>query len=350
MGVWRTWIFPVLRIVVFAAIAIALVKVAFFAEPDPSEGPAVPTGAITEPVVTATFGTIVNDVSLDGTVSADQAVPVRATAAGTVDEIFLPQGSAVAAGDVIFDIKVETVQDPVESTDPQGTVTVTQPKPLVSYSQVLAPAAGVLSALTVLPGQVVAVGDTAGQIAPPSYSVSGSLSPQQQYRLLDQPTEATVTIPGGPAPFTCSGLSISTPLAGATEGGNGQGSADGSGGPAGTTTVRCSVPAGVTVFSGLTATITIPAGSAENVLVIPTTAVDGGSQTGTVYAVLPDGGTEKIDVTLGLTDGTLVEVTGGLEADQEILEFTPNAIAPVDIGGGCFDDGLGNVTCPGAVK
>lgn len=350
MGVWRTWIFPVLRIVVFAAIAIALVKVAFFAEPDPSEGPAVPTGAITEPVVTATFGTIVNDVSLDGTVSADQAVPVRATAAGTVDEIFLPQGSAVTAGDVIFDIKVETVQDPVESTDPQGTVTVTQPKPLVSYSQVLAPAAGVLSALTVLPGQVVAVGDTAGQIAPPSYSVSGSLSPQQQYRLLDQPTEATVTIPGGPAPFTCSGLSISTPLAGATEGGNGQGSADGSGGPAGTTTVRCSVPAGVTVFSGLTATITIPAGSAENVLVIPTTAVDGGSQTGTVYAVLPDGGTEKIDVTLGLTDGTLVEVTGGLEADQEILEFTPNAIAPVDIGGGCFDDGLGNVTCPGAVK
>lgn len=350
MGVWRTWIFPILRIVVFAAIAIALVKVAFFAEPDPSEGPAVPTGAITEPVVTATFGTIVNDVSLDGTVSADQAVPVRATAAGTVDEIFLPQGSAVAAGDVIFDIKVETVQDPVESTDPQGTVTVTQPKPLVSYSQVLAPAAGVLSALTVLPGQVVAVGDTAGQIAPPSYSVSGSLSPQQQYRLLDQPTEATVTIPGGPAPFTCSGLSISTPLAGATEGGNGQGSADGSGGAAGRTTVRCSVPAGVTVFSGLTATITIPAGSAENVLVIPTTAVDGGSQTGTVYAVLPDGGTEKIDVTLGLTDGTLVEVTGGLEADQEILEFTPNAIAPVDIGGGCFDDGLGNVTCPGAVK
>lgn len=350
MGVWRTWIFPVLRIVVFAAIAIALVKVAFFAEPDASEGPAVPTGAITEPVVTATVGTIVNDVSLDGTVSADQAVPVRATAAGTVDEIFLPQGSAVAAGDVLFDIKVETVQDPVESIDPQGTVTVTQPKPVVSYSRVLAPAAGVLSALTVLPGQVVAVGDTAGQIAPPSYSVSGSLSPQQQYRLLDQPTEATVTIAGGPAPFTCSGLSISTSLAGATDPGAGPGPTDGSGGAAGTTTVRCAVPAGVTVFSGLTATITIPAGSAENVLVIPTTAVDGGSQTGTVYAVLPDGGTEKIEVTLGLTDGTLVEVTGGLEPDQEILEFTPNAIAPVDIGGGCFDDGLGNITCPGAVK
>ena len=35
------------------------------------------------------------------------------------------------------------------------------------------------SALTVIHGQSVAIGDTTGQVAPPSYSVSGSLSPEQ---------------------------------------------------------------------------------------------------------------------------------------------------------------------------
>jgi hypothetical protein len=346
VGVWRKWVFPILRLLVLAAIAVALVKVAFFADPPPTDGPAVPTGSITDPQVTATLGTIVNDVSLDGTVSADAAVAVRATGAGTVDEIFLPQGTTVAVGDKIFDIKVETPQDPVESTDAMGVVTVSQPKPIISYAKVFAPAAGVLSSLTVLHGQAVAIGDAAGQVAPPTFSVSGTLSPEQQYRLLDKPTEATVTITGGPAPFTCTGLTITTPLAG--EGTGTQG--DGTGGSTGAT-VRCAVPPEVTVFSGLAATITIPAGSAENVLVIPTTAVDGGSQTGVVYAVADDGSTEQRDVVLGLTDGTMVQVISGLDEGQPILQFTPSAIAPVDVGGGCFDDGTGNITCsdPGLI-
>lgn len=347
MGVWRKWVFPILRLLVLAAIAVALVKVAFFADTTHTDGPAVPTGSITDPQVTATIGTVVNDVSLDGTVSADAAVPVRATGAGTVDEIFIPQGATVAVGDKIFDIKVETPQDPIESTDSMGIVTVIQPKPIISYAKVYAPAAGVLSSLTVLHGQSVAIGDAAGQIAPPTFSVSGTLSPEQQYRLLDKPTEATVTITGGPAPFTCTGLTITTPLAGESSGTPG----DGSGGSTTGATVRCAVPPEVTVFSGLTATITIPAGSAENVLVIPTTAVDGGSQTGVVYAVLDDGSTEQRDVVLGLTDGSMVQVISGLDEGQPILQFTPSATAPVDVGGGCFDDGTGNITCsdPGLI-
>ncbi len=351
MGIWRKWVFPILRLVVFAVIAVALVKVAFFADAGVGDGPAVPTGSITDPQVTAVIGTIVNDVSLDGTVSADAAVPVRATGAGTVDEIFIQQGATVAAGDKIYDIKVETVRDPVESTDAMGNPTVTQPKPVISYAKVLAPAAGVLSSLTVLRGQAVNIGDTSGQIAPPTFSVSGSLSPQQQYRLLDQPTEASVTIAGGPAPFTCTGLSITSPLAGQADSGAGSGTGDGGGSTGGGATVRCAVPGDVKVFPGLTATITIPAGSAENVLTIPTTAVDGGAQTGVVYAVLEDGSTEQRDVTLGLTDGTMVQVISGLDEGQAILQFTPNANSPVDVGGGCFDDGSGNITCsdPGVI-
>lgn len=336
MSVARTWVFPILRILVFAIIAAALVKLAFFADPAGEGTGAQPTGSIVDPVVVVARGTIVNDVSLAATVSADPAVAVRATAVGTVDEVFLPQGATVNQGDKIYDIKVEIPQDPVEGVDGEGNPTVTQPKPIVKFEKVFAPISGVLTSLTVLPGQAVAVGDTTGQVAPPTFSVSGSLSPEQQYRLLDRPAEATVTIAGGPAPFTCTNLTITAPLPGE----NG-----GEGTPAPGATVRCAVPAGVIVFSGLTATITIPAGLAENVLVVPTTAVEGGAQTGVVYVVTGEGVTEPREVTLGMNDGAMVEVTGGLEEGESILQFTPGAEAPV--GGGCVDIGNGEIVCDG---
>ncbi len=338
MGVARRWVFPILRIVVFAVIAVALVKLAFFADGGDADAGAVPTGSIVDPQIAVARGSIVNDVTVDATVSADPALPVRANAVGTVDEVFLQQGATVSQGDKIYDIKVETPQDPVEGVDAEGNPTVTQPKPKVTFVKVLAPSNGVLSSLTVLPGQAVAIGDTTGQVAPPTFSVSGSLSPQQQYRLLDRPTEATVTIAGGPAPFTCTGLSITAPLQG--EGGE-------EGAPAPGATVRCAVPADVTVFSGLTATITIPAGQADDVLVVPTTAVEGGSQTGVVYVALPEGGSEPRDVTLGLTDGSMVEVTGGVEEGEMLLQFTPGAETPIDPG--CTDLGNGEVVCDGGL-
>lgn len=334
-AVARRWIFPILRILVLAIIAVALVKLAFFPDTGAGDGGAIPSGEVTDPVVTVELGTVVNDVSLDGTVSADAAVKLRATGNGTVDEIFIQQGATVNQGDKIYDIRVETPQDPVERTDPEGNVTIVQPKPIVTFAKVFAPVAGVLTSLTVLPDQAVAIGDETGTVAPPSFSVSGTLSPEQQYRLLDRPTEATITITGGPAPFTCTGLTITAPL---------PGEQGGEGAPAGAT-VRCAVPREVTVFSGLAATITIPAGRAENVLVVPTTAVEGGAQTGVVYAVLPDGANEPREVTLGMTDGTVVEVTGGLQQGDTILLFTPNAVVPPTGPGGCFDDGRGNIIC-----
>ncbi|MFD1713017.1 efflux RND transporter periplasmic adaptor subunit [Amnibacterium flavum] len=345
MGVWRKWIFPILRIVAILAIAAALVKLAFFADPASADGPAVPTGTITDPVVPVVRGTIVNDVSVDGTISADPAVPVKAVAAGTVDELFVAQGATVSAGDALFDIKVETPRDPVETTGPDGMVTITQPKPIVTYEKVLAPIGGLLSSLTVLHGQTVAIGDVAGQVAPPTFSVSGSLAPEQQYRLLDKPTEATATIAGGPAPFTCTGLTITSPIAGQTADPDNPG--DGSTGSG--TTVRCAVPGDVTVFPGLTAKLTIPAGLAEDVLVVPTTAVDGGAQTGVVFVVGADNAREERQITVGLSDGSQVEVTGGLEEGEQILQFSPNSTEqPLEEG--CVDDGTGTVICGGFVR
>ena len=343
----RKWVFPILRLVVIAAIAVALVKLAFFADTAEALDPAQPTGQIVEPQVPVALGTITNDVTLPGTVSADAAVPVKAVAAGTVDEIFFAAGQNVAAGDKIYDIKVETVRDPVESTDAAtGMVTVTQPKPAITFEKVYAPADGVLSALTVIHGQSVAIGDTTGQVAPPSYSVSGSLSPEQQYRLVTQPTEASIAITNGPAPFTCTGLRITTPLAGADAGGAGgteqAPGAGGSTGGASGTTVSCAIPAEVTVFPGLAAQITIAGGKAENVLVVPTTAVKGSAETGVVWFVLPDGTTEERPVTLGMNDGTSVEVVEGLAEGDLINQFVPGA---TDSQEGCTLAGDGSDIC-----
>lgn len=302
MGIARTWVFPILRIVVFAAIAAALIKIAFFADPPREEGPAFPGAEIIEPQVPVSLGTIRNDVILDGTVNADAAVAVPATLAGEIAEVKVEQGQWVEAGQELALIK---------GMYDNG---------MTRWSKVTAPRAGVLSSFTVLVGQGVSIGDAIGRIAPPSFNVTATIPPAEQYRLMTQPTEATVTITGGPAPFTCTGLTITTALPGADGGEGGQTGSTGA-------TVTCAVPADVRVFAGLVAQLTLAGGIAENVVVVPTTAVEGGSGTGIVHVVGPDGATEPREVTLGLSDGISVEVTGGLEEGELILQFVPGAPA-----------------------
>ncbi|NQX26441.1 efflux RND transporter periplasmic adaptor subunit [Microbacteriaceae bacterium VKM Ac-2854] len=342
--------------VIIAVAAGALVKLAFFPDTSQAADPTVPTGEITEPTIPIGRGTVTNDLTLQGTVAADPAVPVKATAVGTVDDIYIPQGSAVAAGDLIFDIRVETVLDPVETTNPDGTVTVTQPKPAVSFERVYAPAAGVLSSLSVIHDQAVTVGAVSGQVAPPSFSVTGSIEADKLYRIQTRPAEATITITNGPAPFTCTGLTISTPLAGSTgedpgaDPGTGAGTGTGTGAEGSGTSFRCAVPAEVTVFPGLAASVVLAGGKAENVLVAPTTAVKGTAQTGVVYLWNEDGSTTETPVTLGLSDGTNVEITGGIDEGAIILQFVPGAAAnPEDptmmMGENCVANPDGSVIC-----
>ena len=99
--------------------------------------------------------------------------------------------------------------------------------------------------------------------------------------------------------------------------------------------MSCAVPGDIAVFSGLGATIDITAGRAENVVTIPTTAVRGTVQTGIVW-ILPgsgtaDGGAADVgeareqEVSLGLNDGQMVEVTSGLAEGDMILQFVPGA-------------------------
>ena len=323
MGIARTWVFPLLRILLVAIIAAALLKLAFFPDRPLEADPAQPTGTIVDPRVTVTSGTITSDVILAATVSADPPVPLKSTAAGTVNKIFVTEGSAVAQGDVIFNVKVTIERDPADSVDAEG-----KPKPpIVRYEDVTAPIGGTLSSLAVIAGQELAVGATAGQVAPP-------------YRLLNRPGEASVTITGGPSAFTCTNLRISTPLAGSSVDDAASSTANSSGGAASSgTTATCAVPGDVTVFPGLAAEMTISGGKAENVLLVPTTAVRGAAQSGTVWVTTPDGLSEERAVSLGLTDGAQIQITEGLTEGEEVLEFAPGALAVADDGCTTHPDG-----------
>jgi macrolide-specific efflux system membrane fusion protein len=330
VGVVRTWVFPILKLLVFAAIAVALVKVAFFPDAPAEDGPTQPTGSLVEPEVQAALGTVVNTVSVEGQVVADPASTAKSTVAGTVDEVFAAKGAVLAEGDPILDVK---------TVDEDGKE---------RFVQVTAPVAGTLGNVKLIHGQSVQIGDAVAQVSPATFSIMGSLSADKQYRLLTIPGEATVTINGGPAPFVCPAVRVTTPTTGGDDGeeptsGGGTGQTPGAGG----TSVTCAVPGDVRVFAGLAATIELAGGTAENVLVLPTTAVKGSAGTGTVWVVGADGTQEERPVTLGLNDGQQVQIIDGLAEGDSVLQFVPGAVAPVPEGCTTLPDG--SMSCEGSV-
>jgi membrane fusion protein (multidrug efflux system) len=327
MSVVRTIVFPALRLLVWAVIAIALVVLAFRGGDagGTATGPGAPTLELNSPAIPVARGTVTNTVSVTGAVVADAAVPLKATAAGTVRKLLVAAGSTVTAGQALLEIRYEEELDPVVGTDAEGNPTSTPRPPRVRTATVPAPAAGKLSSLDVLVDQVVAVGDRVGSISLGTLSVTASLTQNDQFRLLAPPATAEVEVQGGPAPFTCTGLTL-----GAAPADSGSTPDDGSGvppdlsaGAGGGTTARCQVPAGVTVFPGMGATVRIEAGVASDVLVVPVTAVQGSVQQGNVWVLGADGAQEERAVTLGLTDGEMVEVREGLTEGEQVLRFVP---------------------------
>jgi multidrug efflux pump subunit AcrA (membrane-fusion protein) len=302
MVVWRRWIFPILMVVVVGAAAAALVKIAFF--PDTAPAAALqPSAQIADPVVAVERGEVTNALSLTGTIARDAAYPVRSSVDGLVTSVDVVAGQQVAAGQKLFTVKQN---DPVKNVD------------------VVAPEAGDITELAVVKGQPASIGGELATLSPARYHVQATVEPVQLYRLLNAPAEAAVTIQGGPAPFTCTGLKVAVA-------------------EDGTTTVTCAVPADQTVFAGLQAQLDIDLGTVSDVLVVPTTAVKGGAGTGVVWVDAGTGELEERDVSLGVSDGTIVEVTAGVEEGEQVRQYVPGIAAGNEPA--CYDDGMGGEYC-----
>jgi multidrug efflux pump subunit AcrA (membrane-fusion protein) len=321
----RSVVFPALRLLVWAVIAVALVALAFRGGDGGGSspaGPGAPTLELTSPIVPVARGTVENIVTVQGTVVADAALPVKATAAGTVRRILVKAGTAVTAGQALLEIRSEEERPPVVGTGPDGSPTSTPQSPRVRTVTVSAPGTGTLASVDVLVDQIVAVGDVVGKVSPGTLSVTATLTQTDQFRLLAPPATAEVEVQGGPAPFTCTGLVLGTPAPDAGQPPQDDGGMPGA--PAsGGTTARCAVPAGTTVFAGMGATMRVQAGLAEDVLVVPVTAVQGSVQQGNVWVVGDDGAHQERAVTLGLTDGEQMEVREGLSEGEQVLQFVP---------------------------
>lgn len=330
MGAVRQYVFPTIRIIIWAVIAAALVVLALKgAELDPPDA-LQPTGEITESVIAVEKGSVTNAVTVPGSVVTDPPVEIKATADGVIAEIEVDDRQVDKDTRVLW-IKSEEVVEPVVEVDEKtGEETITEQEPKVTWTSILAPVTGTVD-ISVLKDQAVTVGEAIGTVSPGTLSVSGTLTADQQYRLVGATGTAEVTLKGGPAPFTCTGLTIGEAPGGATGGDEGMGVVD----EGATGAVRCAIPPKVKAFSGLGGEIEITNGNAKDVVVVPISAVLGTSQTGKVWTVAKGGAEpEERDVALGLTDGLQVEITKGLKAGEQILEFTP------------IDDGTeGGVNC-----
>lgn len=304
---------------VWIIIAISLVKFAFFPSTGASQSdqPLDPSANYGQMTVTPTKADITNTVSVNGNIENDPSTVVKATGTGEVNYIAVADGTYVEAGAMILQIRKDITSERPPATDK----TDDQPTRTFTYTDITAPASGTLH-LSALLGQEFSIGDQLGTIAPSTYSAVATLNADQLYRIQETPSEATVTITNGPAPFTCSGLKIVTPDT-TQKNTNQQGENQQSTG----IQARCAIPADQKVFPGLGLKMDIVAGSATDVLTLPISAVEGRFQSGFVYIPASDGAgkPEKKPVTLGLTNGEIVEIKEGLTESDSVLEFIPTA-------------------------
>lgn len=319
MNVWTKYVFPSLRIVIWAAIAVALIYIAFFSNEPVEQDPDFDPGSnFTSPTFAVTTADIVNNVNVPATVVNDPAREAKSEVDGYVGYWAFAEGAEVSVGQAIVEIR-RPVTD-----DPDGAFT---------RHTLNSPIAGILHRSEPLNADVME-GDVVFTVTPTTMSVEGDLSPQDRFRLLTDPTSAEITLEGGPAPFTCEDLTIGTSLVtppSAPEDPDQpidpfQPEQDSTG----VVKMTCPAPADVRLFPGLTGTMSVPAGEAHGVLAIPVTAVQGVVDTGRVWVVDPaTGAEEEREIALGLSDGEMIEVTDGLEEGEEILQFAPGNLEPL---------------------
>lgn len=318
----KKYILPAVKIFIAVVIAIALTKIAFFSGQENKEQADISSGLeVTTRTTTATVGDITSTVEVKGQVVQDKAVEAKATLTGTVDSLTVAKDAMITQGEPLLYLKKTEPQEP--KTDAEGN-TVT-PSDKVTWGTVYAPVSGKVT-YNVIENQDTTTGMVVASVTPQTYSATGDITAAQQYRLTNAPAAATISTTDGPAPFSCTDLKIGTKENTSTTTGQDGSSTTTSSGDGTKVEVRCSVPAEQQVFAGLKITIGIDAGSATGAVLAPVTAVEGSVTTGNVWVVTdPDNpkDAEKREVSLGINDGTNIQITNGLAEGETILQYVP---------------------------
>ncbi|MFC3997230.1 peptidase M23 [Nocardiopsis sediminis] len=271
-------------------------------------------------------GSIDSQVVLDATVRADAASPVETREAGEVSRVWVSDGDAVEEGAPIVSVTVAGDGGGDDGGDDA---------PATESLALTAPSSGTVDGLGDLAvGDPVEPGAAVAQITQDEFRAVAAIPPNDLYRFYDDPREILLRIDQGPAAEECDFLSlgeISEETSESTEteedipadpymmgGGD-----SGGGGAEATAELHCRVPDSLRVFPGVQGRLSVVTGRAENALLVPLTAVRGSADQGEVIVVGEDGGEEPHEVELGVSDGTMVEVTDGLTLDDQVLDPVP---------------------------
>ena len=269
-----------------------------------------------------------NQVSLTGKVALDPVFGIPAPIDGQVRYLDVKQPQATP-----------TIPTPVANIWVNGKATRVDVPAGATFSGRL-----VDDKSTVTGGMPVASAKFAG------YGIVADLDGAQAYRIANAPGTVQAQIKDGPGPFPCTVLGTiaalpagtpappsptteqpKTPSSRAPNPFPTTGAPQPQSDPTGLRLV-CTPPAGVKMINGVTATLQVVTATAQNVLTLPVEAVAGSQGTGKVDVVV-DGHRQTKDVTLGLTDGKVIEIKTGLTGDETIAVPGPNLPAPQQAGG-----------------
>jgi multidrug efflux pump subunit AcrA (membrane-fusion protein) len=267
------------------------------------------TSTTTVTTAEVTAGSIRSTVTLVGVVVRQNTQNVPAPITGTLTQLQVRPGDAVAAGDNLATVQLSL------SPSPSPTSTFNQsPSPTPSFSPITetvnSPIAGTVGKLTTAKGQFVVSGQTLLTVIPSRLDVIASVPQDQLYRFYTQPLSIQALIPKQAEPLDCAYQSIGAnlPTTGATA--VLQDEID----------LRCVLPDGTSVFPGVRAKVVSVTAEVDDALTLPLTAVERGASgtAGVVWLVEKGKEPVRTNVTLGITDGTRIQIVSGLFAGQRV--------------------------------
>ncbi|MFI0448971.1 efflux RND transporter periplasmic adaptor subunit [Actinomadura sp. 6N118] len=267
-------------------------------------------------------GSIVSRLTVNATIKADPAIPVRSTKAGTVTAVHRKNGQRAGKGQSLLTIKLP-------GAEPDGD-SGSKKKPKAKYLAVVAPVAGKVTGLSAVVGQEVTPAEPVAQLDRGRFQAVAAIDSKDVYKLYNRPESIRMAIDHGPAPFNCRLLSYGAGAAGTPPKGGDDGPPEGGGDPnegggggGDAVEVTCRIPSSQRVFAGIRGKMAITTDSVRDAVVIPLSAVLGENDKGRVTVVGPGGKREVRKVKLGINDGKQVEVVDGLRAGEKILDRAP---------------------------
>lgn len=258
------------------------------------------------------LGTVGSQLVLDATVQAEPGESVEARQGGTVTRLWLNDGANVEEGAPVVDVSLPTepAAEAEEGESSSGTREVT----------LYAPVSGTVSGLEdVRVDDVLEPGAKVATVSTGEFRAVAQVPANDLYRFYEDPGEIMLQVDKGPPAAECEFIGLGA----AEQGGSGEEGAEGGEGGGGGSQLSCRVPSGLTVFDGVQGKLSVSTGEVENVVVVPVTAVRGNAESGEVV-VVDDSGSEEIrEVSLGISDGQVIEVTEGLSVGERVLDPIP---------------------------